>query len=285
LNLLTLQQLGQVRVGQHRLGQVVVGFQLGGLTPSAVEGVQFGDGGLGPNAEPADVSSGGQRAKVQLFDVHQRDAGNVTECFTNAVVSAVDDARSSAHDAAAIAHFTLASAESFAIADFLHVFPSVDLAQQSDGLLRLLQGLDLVVNDQRNFGDLLDLVSFRHDQSRYSSGCDGAAHGVSFLVGVDAMMPTTPSLGRGEHSTTATHVTERTLAGSVRASSSDSGDPSHCSAGSPRSCRGLFSGSDVDAVSLTRILHHFVVDERNDVGTDRGLEDGGEVDAFASLWG
>ena len=45
----------------------------------------------------------------------------------------------------------------FAVADFLHIFPSVDLTQQSDGLLGLLQSLDLVVNDQRNFGDLLDL--------------------------------------------------------------------------------------------------------------------------------
>ena len=43
------------------------------------------------------------------------------------------------------------------MADFLNIFPSVDLTQQSDGLLGLLQSLDLVVNDQRNFGDLLDL--------------------------------------------------------------------------------------------------------------------------------
>ena len=49
----------------------------------------------------------------------------------------------------------------FAVSDFLHIFPSVDLAQQSDGLLRLLQGLDLVVNDQRNFRDLLDLEEKR----------------------------------------------------------------------------------------------------------------------------
>jgi len=105
------------------------------------------------------------------------------------------------------------------------------------------------------------------------------------LVGVDAMMPAAPSFGRGEHSTTATHVAKRTLAGSVSAASADSGNSGDGSSGSPGSGRRLFSGPDVDAVRLAAVLHHFIVDKRHNVGTNGSFEDGREVDAFASEWG
>jgi len=95
-------------------------------------------------------------------------------------------------------------------------------------------------------------------------------------------MPAAPSLRGSEHSTPATHVAERTLAGPVRASSSDSGNPGDGSSGSPGGGRGLFARSHVDAVRLARVLHHFIVNKRHDVWTDGGLEYCRQVDSF--IW-
>jgi len=94
-------------------------------------------------------------------------------------------------------------------------------------------------------------------------------------------MPTAPRFGGGEHTTAAAHVAEGTLTGSVRSSASNARDSGDGSSGSPRGGGRLFSRSDVDAVGLARILHHFVVDEGHDVGTDRRLENGRKMQAFS----
>jgi len=154
------------------------------------------------------------------------------------------------------------------------------LAQQSYSLFRLLKGFYLVVDDQRDFRDLLDLVTLGHDQGGYAGGGDGAAEGISLLIGVDAVMPSAPSLGRSEHPTPAAHVTERTLTGSVRSAASDPGNPGDGSSGSPGGGRRLFPCPHVDAVRLPRVLHHFVVDERHDIRADGGFENCWQVDAF-----
>jgi len=275
-----VQQLRQVGVGEHGLREVVVGLEGGSLLPSAEERVQLADGRFGPDAEPADVAAGRQTPQVQLLHVEQGDAGNVTEGLTNAVVPVVDDARTQPRHATTVAHLTFARAEAPARADLLDVLPSADLSQQSYSLLRLLKGLDLVVDDQRHFRDLLDLVTLGHDQGGYARGGDGAAEGISLLVGVDAVMPAAPRLGRSEHPTPAAHVTERALTGSVRPAASDPGNPGHGSSGSPGGGRRLFSRPHVDAVRLPGILHHFVVDERHDVRADGGFENCRQVDAF-----
>ena len=73
--------------------------------------------------------------------------GNIPEGSSDAVVSAVDDARSSAHDSAAIPHFTLASAESFALVHLLDIFPRIELPHQRHGLFGLLVRLHFILDD------------------------------------------------------------------------------------------------------------------------------------------
>merc|ERR1719259_1463043 len=282
LDLLALQQLGQIRVGQHRLGQIIAGLERRGLSPSAVKRIQLTQSGFRPDAESPHVTARCQSPQIQFLHVQQRNARDIPEGLADAIVAVVDDARARPHDAAAIPHLALARAETLAGADFLHVLPGLDLTEESDGFFGLLKTLDLVVDDQRHLGNLFDLVSLGHDQSGYSSSGDGRAHGVSLLVGVDAMVPSTPRLGRGKHASTTAHVTEGTLTGSVSATPTHSGDPRHGSSGSPGGRRRLFAGTDVDAVRLPRIFQHFVMNKRNDVGTDGGFEDGREVHAFVS---
>ena len=65
-DLFSLQQLGKVSDGHLRLGKVPASLLLGGHAPCAVEGVQFLESRLGPDAESTDVTAGSKLQEVQL---------------------------------------------------------------------------------------------------------------------------------------------------------------------------------------------------------------------------
>jgi len=158
-----VEQLRQVGVGEHRLREVVVGLEEGSLLPIAEECIQLADCRLGPNAEPTNVAARCQTSQVQLLHVEQGDAWNIAKGLSDAVVPIVDDARTLPRNATTVAHLTLARAEASACADLLDVLPSADLAQQRYSFLSLLKRLNFVVDDQRHFRDLFDLVTLGHD--------------------------------------------------------------------------------------------------------------------------
>ena len=95
---------------------------------------------------------------------------------------------------------------------------------------------------QRDFRDLLDSVSFGHDQSRDPRGRDGRAHGESFLVDVESVMPSPPGFRRREHSSAAAHVAVRRLTGSVSAATSHAGNSSDSPTSAPRRSGRLMTG-------------------------------------------
>jgi len=276
-----VEEFGEVGVGHFGLRQVVADFGRGALGPSAVKSVQFGDGAFRPNAESADVTAGRQVQKIQLFHVQHGDAGNIAEGFSDSVVAVVNDARSQFHDAAPVPHLSLSGAHSLALAHLLHVRPGFQRSKNADGLFGLGDGFDAVVDDQRNFGNLLDFVTFGHDQRRNAGGGDGRRHGESLLVGVDAVMPAAPRLRRREHSAAAAHVAEGTLAGPVSAAAADARNTGHGATGAPRLGRRLLTGQFVHGSRLTRVFHHFVMDKTDDVRPNRSLENGRQMDTFS----
>ena len=154
---------------------------------------------------------------------------------------AVDYAGADFHDAAPVSHLSLAGAQSIGFVDFLHIGPGVQLAQDADRLFGPGDGLDFVVDDQRNFGDLLDLVTLGHDQGRDSRRRDRRRHRESLLVDVDAVVPSAPRFGRREHATSAAHVAESSLARAVSAAAAYAGNTGHGATGAPGRGRGLLT--------------------------------------------
>ena len=69
--------------------------------------------------------------------------------------------------------------------DTLDVSPGVGLAEDGDGVLGLLDGLDGVVQDKWELWDLLDAVTLGHGQSWESSGGNGGDGSVTTLGYVD----------------------------------------------------------------------------------------------------
>jgi len=78
--------------------------------------------------------------------------------------------------------------------------------------------------------------------------------------------------------TATTHVAEGTLAGAVGTTSTNTGDTGDGTTSTPGFGTGLVAGSLTDGVGLSTVLGNLIVDEVDNVGPDRGLEDGGEAD-------
>jgi len=76
--------------------------------------------------------------------------------------------------------------------------------------------------------------TFGHDQSWNCTGRQSRTQSIATLVDVDVSMPATPRLRRREHSSTATHVAKRTLAGTISPTTAHARDSRHGTASSPR---------------------------------------------------
>ena len=87
-----------------------------------------------------------------------------------------------------------------------------------------------------------------------SGGSKGRDNGETALVLVDLDVPLAPGLGRGEHTTTTAHVTEGSLARTVGSTTTDTGNTSDGTTGTPRLSGGLVTSLYVDSVRLPLVL-------------------------------
>ena len=88
-------------------------------------------------------------------------------------------------------------------------------------------------------GKLRSKITFSHDKSWDSSSGNGGDNSVPLLGNADLTVPPPVGLGGGEHVTTAAHVTESGLAGTVSTTSANTGDTCYSTTGTPRFGTGL----------------------------------------------
>lgn len=101
------------------------------------------------------------------------------------------------------------------MAYLLDVGPNAKTTQERDSLLGFREFLCFVRNNQWEFRDSVDDVSFGLDECWHTGCGDSRNQRVTTLVHIDLAVPPAPWLGRCEHTSTTTHVTESTLAGTV----------------------------------------------------------------------
>jgi len=215
------QKFGEIAVGHHRLGKVKIGLVRRCLVPSSVQRIQLGNGAFRPNTKASHVSAGRQRREVQFFHVEQRYSGDIAKGLSNSVIPSVNDARTRFHHASSISHFSFSRPQAFTLINFFDIRPRFQFAQDLHRVFGSGDGFHGVVDDERNFRDFLDLMTFGHDEGGNAGGRYSRRHGEALLVGVDAVMPTAPRFSGSEHTSAATHVAEGTLAGAVRAAPTD----------------------------------------------------------------
>lgn len=247
LDLVRVDESGDVRSGDLGGGEVEARLLL-------VDLVEGGNGALGPDDESTDVSSGSELEQVELINGASLDSWNVLESSDNSLVFGVDDQRTSSLSVSSVSHLSLSSSDLSRVGDLGNIGVGRDSLQQLDGSLGLGSRLDGGRDDKGDLLDLLDSVSSGKDERRESRSGNGGSNGVSLLVLVDLDVPFSPSLGRGEHSTTSAHVTESGLSGSLGSSTTDTGDTGDGSTGTPRLGGGLVTSVLGDGVRLSLVL-------------------------------
>ena len=210
---LALQQGGQVSVGHLGLRQVPPGLLGAGLAPSPVQTVQLLEGSLGPDAEPAHVTSRSELQQVEVVHLDAVHSRNVPEGLGQPLVVVVDDERASLLDSSPVPQLSLAGSHPPGGVHLGNISPGLAASQELHGLLGLLEALDLVRHNEGNLVDAGDDVTLGHDEGGHSGGGDGRAHGVPLLGHVDLPVPSPPGLGGSEHAATTAHVAESSLAG------------------------------------------------------------------------
>jgi hypothetical protein len=266
---------GDVGVGDGGGGEEEALLDGGLLGEGAEDLVELLEGALGPDDEATEVTAGGEVEEVQGVDVGGVEAVDVAE-GGDALGVGEDEHGAAAVDVAAVAHLAAAGADLAGSSDAVDVVVGADGGEEGEGFLGLAVVLDGVVNDEGDFGDVLDLVAAGLDEAGDGGSGEGGDDGVALLVVVDLTMPAAVSLGGGEHTTATAHVAEGTSTAGLGTRAGDTGDTGDGAAGTPGSGRVVHAGEAGDGVSLTSVLGHLGVDELNDVVTDGSGEDGRE---------
>jgi hypothetical protein len=277
LNLIRVDDSGDVRVGHDVLRKLVAGLGHRGASGGTVHLVGALEGSVSPDNEAAKVTTRSKLEKVKAIDVSKIHTRKVAEGLDNAVVFSVDDEGSTALDVTAVAGLTGTSADLARVARLLDISVGTDRLEGGNGLLSLGDTLNTGDNEG-DLGDLSDLVTTGHDEGREGSCSDSRNHSVALLVLVDLHVPSAPGLGGTEHATLAAHVTEGSLTSTRSTTTADTGDTGDGTTSTPRVGRVLVSSAGEHGVSLTTVLVHGLVHEGDNVRTDRSQEDIGETD-------
>merc|ERR1719244_1044881 len=88
-------------------------------------------------------------------------------------------------------------------------FPCFQMTKSPDSFLGLLHSLDGIINNQWEFRNTRDLMSFSHGECRQGCCRNCRYCCVSTLSDIDLSEPSSPSFIWIEHTTTSTHVTQR----------------------------------------------------------------------------
>lgn len=274
LDLVRVNQTGQVSVGHVSMGEVEAALGSGVLLEGSEELIKLVEGTLSPDDESAQMSTGGKVEQVQVLHRGDLNTGQVLESSHKALVIGVHHKRPSAHDIASVSHLSGASTDLSGVLGLLHIGISTEGSKDSKRILGLGDGVDRVRKDQGELRDGLHSVATGHNKGHNGGSSESRGHGVSALVHVDLSVPASPDLGRGKHATTTAHVSESTLSGSGGTAARDTGDTGNSTSSSPRLGRGLHTSLLRDGVGLAGVLGHEVVDVVHNIGTDGGGQHG-----------
>jgi len=154
LDLVRVDDAGNVGVLNLGLGKVVVDLGLRALRVGAVDLVELLKGGLGPDDEATEVTTRGELEEVQVLNRGSLNTRDVAEGLLDTVVLAEDDEGATALDKATVAGLADAGTELLAVLDTLDVSVGGNELEESDGILGLGERLGTSANDEGNLGDL-----------------------------------------------------------------------------------------------------------------------------------
>jgi hypothetical protein len=283
LNFIRVDETSDIRVGHDVSGQDVVLLQGSGSFVGTVEFIKETNSRLSPDDETTEVTTGSELKEVKTTNVNKFKTGQVTESLDETVVFVVDDKRTTSLLVTTVTELTLTGTELARVGDLDDISISVDRLEESNSFLGLGQLFNRVSEDKRNFFDLFNAVTTGQNQRGKSRSGQSRSSGETLLVQVGLDVPLSPGLGRSEHTTTTTHVTESGLTSTVSTRTVNTRNTSNSTTSTPRFGRGLFTSLGRNRVRLTLVLGHVGVDKVDNIRTDRGLEDGRKRDGGSDV--
>ena len=157
------------------------------------------------------MSTRSELKEIQSPHVDELDTGQVAESLDDAVIFVVDHKGTAALTVSAVPELSFASTEFTRVGDLDDVGVCVEALEESDGLLRLGEGLGGALNNERDFLDVLDAVATGQDQGGQGGGSESRNNSEAALVLVHLDVPFAPGLGGCEHTSTTAHVTKGSL--------------------------------------------------------------------------
>ncbi len=123
------------------------------------------------DSESSELTTWGKSSKVKSLDVDDVDSRDVSQSSSELFSLVVNnDQRSLSHSVFLTSHLRDSCSDDFSVNDSLNVLVTSESLEESNGLLGLLDVVDLVVEDKRNLRDLVDLMTSGKDQWKNSGG-------------------------------------------------------------------------------------------------------------------
>lgn len=158
------------------------------------------------------MASWGELQQVESVDVADVDSGDVPDGLEELdVLLRIDDEGAAFEGEFGASACLVVSG----LQGALEVLEGADALEEGHDLLGLFVVVDLVVDDQWEFRDLLDFVAAGVNQRHKGGGGDGGGKGVAFLLDIHATVPSSVCAQRGEHASFTALVAESTLATAV----------------------------------------------------------------------
>jgi len=284
LNLIGVDDSGQIGASHHGSVELVAVLLNTLLSVGTEDLVEVLESILGVDDETTEVTTGGELEEVKSVDGADINTSKVSGGSLDGwVLITVDDEGTSSHDEAGVSHLTGTASGGLGFADSLEILLSTEFVQS---LEQVLGSLNIEgVNNEREFRNIHNSVTSGENERGNSGSGQSRGDGVSLLVDIDSLVPLSPDLERGEHSTLTAHVTEGSLTGSAGTGTTNSGNTSDSSTSTPRLGGVLLTGLLEHTMGLSAVLSHVSVHKLDGIISDRGGEDGGHGNITDDLAG
>jgi len=170
LDLIGVDDTGQVSVGHERTRQVEAVLEFGALLVCAEDRVQLLEGTLGPDDESAQVATRSQVQERQVINQSKLNTRKVSESLVKTLGHVIDDERTSSLCVSSVSGFADTTADLLGVSCLLNIIHSTDLGQSSLGVFGLGDAVQGVRHNQRKFRDVFDAVATGHNEGRKSRG-------------------------------------------------------------------------------------------------------------------
>jgi len=190
-----VDDLSDIGVGKDGSVEMVSSLALGSVSVATEEFIKGLEGRFSPDDESSEVTTGSELLKVKSVDVGDFNTGEVSNSSEEGdVFVAVNKEGTSSESVSLVSHLTLTSSDGLGVGNSFNIFVGTDSLQESNGILSLFDTFDLVIDNQRKHGDVLDSVTSGEDKRSDGGSSKSSGNGVSLLLDVDLSVESSPGL-------------------------------------------------------------------------------------------